>query len=151
MPYQDSVSSHFSLSSLIINKTGLIMCTVCRDLCLLCCRSVEYPPGASRQGEAPAGPIHATPTCRPIIKVENYRGQLTVTEGGLRGWRPLYSAPLVFFFYYIGATYLNRVFQFLKCYKYSSNFIFMFGCSGLHRVLRMTHLEAAPTMRITGC
>ena len=38
---------------------------MCRDSCLLCCRSVESPPRASRQGEAPAGPRSATPTDRP--------------------------------------------------------------------------------------
>ena len=73
--------------------------TVCRDSCMLCCRSVEYPPGASRQGEAPAGPIPATPTGRPGIlslqsTIKGDSGQLQ--WGGEGGWRPLYSAPLVF-------------------------------------------------------
>ena len=37
------------------------------------------------------------------------------------------------------------MFAFFKGYNYVSNLIFMFGWSGLHLVLRMTHLEAAPT------
>ena len=70
--------------------------------------------------------------------------QLTITgdsgklqEEGFRGLEaPLFCCPS---FHFVWGTYLNTIFAFLKCYNYSSNLKFMFGWSGLHRVLRMTH------------
>ena len=65
-------------------------------------------------------------------------------RGGVRGVRgSIICSPS---FHFIWGTYLNPMFAFFKGYNYVSNLIFMFGWSGLHRVLRMTHLEAAPTM-----
>ena len=136
-----------------------------------------------RQGEDPAGPSPATPTCRPGRPVTqplsrlslhmngshvavvvhlpfhstrldcHHSWQLQVTVDSYRGGvrrvgGPLISSPS---FHFILGTYLNPLFALSKSFNYMSNLIFMFGWSGLYRVLRMTHLEAAPTMRITGC
>ena len=54
-----------------IGKLSVIELTVCRGSCLMCCRSVESPPGASRKGEAPTGPSPVTPTGwpgRPVMQ-----------------------------------------------------------------------------------
>ena len=83
----------------------------------------------------------------------HYSQQLQATvdsySGGLRGvGGTLNQLPL--FSIYRGYIFESCICV-LKCYNYSSNLIFMFGWSGLHHVLRMTHLERAPTMRITVC
>ena len=70
-------------------------------------------------------------------------------RGGVKGvGGPLMSFPS---FHFIWGIYFNTIFAISESYNYVSNLIFMFGWSGLYRVLRMTHLEAAHTMRITGC
>ena len=73
--------------------------------------------------------------------MDSYRGVVRGVGG------PLINSPS---FHFIWGPYLNPTFAFFKGYSYVSSLIFMFGWSGLHRVLRMTHLEAAPTIRITG-
>ena len=125
--------------------------TVRKDSCLLYCRSVESPPGASRQGEAPAGPSPATPTRRPGRPVTQPLSRLSHHMD----WQPCCSSRTLAISKHstglLSQLTITGDSGLFKGYNYVSNLIFMFDWSGLHRVLRMTHLEAAPTMRITGC
>ena len=106
----------------------VLLFTVLRDSCLLCCQSVESPHGALRPVKQPlSGFSHQMdwqPCCSNCTLAGSQHStglslQLTITgdsrqlqEGGLGGLgTPLISLPS---FHLIGGTHLNHLFAFLN-------------------------------------